>query len=93
MSTTIQPTQRVGRPRKHPQKDERVATLDFTPTVGGMAAMMSAPGVVREMMCVGTRGDGKTIGVLAGMLGHAAAHHGKGFDLPVKWLGVTDTSQ
>ena len=91
MSTTIQPTQRVGRPRKHPPKDERVATLDFTPTVGGMAAMMSAPGVVREMMCVGTRGDGKTIGVLAGMLGHAAAHHGKGFDLPVKWLGVTDT--
>ena len=85
-----QPSQAKGRPRKHKPGDERVLTLDFKPVVGQMVSAM-ANGEGREIMCVGTRGDGKTIGVLAGMVAHAAEHQAKGFPLPTKWIGVTDT--
>lgn len=85
-----QPAQKTGRPRKHKPGDERVLTLDFKPVVGQMVAAM-ANGEASEMMCVGTRGDGKTIGVLGGMVAHAAVHQAKGFPLPTKWIGVTDT--
>src|SRR3990172_3825716 len=89
-ATILMPQSHRGRPRKHVPTDPRTAVLDFTPTISAMCQMVLA-GTAREIMVVGTRGDGKTIGVLAAMLGHAAAHHAKGFPLPVKWLGVTDT--
>lgn len=46
---------------------------------------------VEEIACFGARGDGKTQGVLGGMIAHAEAHHAAGFPLPVKWLGAADT--
>jgi hypothetical protein len=44
-----------------------------------------------EVLCVGSRGDGKTIGVLSAMTQHAVTHHEAGYPLPVNWMGVTDT--
>lgn len=90
-STLLMPHRGQGRPRKHKPSEAKTATIEFTPTVAAMCRQMIEPSPVREIMCVGTRGDGKTIGVLGGMLGHAAAHQAAGFPLPVKWIGVTDT--
>jgi len=44
-----------------------------------------------EILEVGSRGDGKTIGLLCAMALHAVKHHEKGYPLPVNWMGVTDT--
>lgn len=85
-----QPKQAAGRPRKYPPSDDRVLNLEFRPVIGEMVSMI-ATGGAREVMCVGTRGDGKTIGVLGAMVAHAAVHQQKGFPLPTKWIGVTDT--
>lgn len=82
---------KTGRPRKHPPKGDRVAELSFTPTVSSVMQAMITQQRLTEIMCVGTRGDGKTIGVLAGMILQAKAHADAGYPLPVKWLGVADT--
>lgn len=46
---------------------------------------------VEEILALGPRGEGKTIGVLSGMILHALLHQHLGFDLPVLWLGARDT--
>ncbi len=86
----LSPTQRTGRPRTRPVPKERTVELCYGPTVS-TAIEALATGQARELAIYGTRGDGKTIGVLGGMLEHARVHHSKGFPLPVKWIGVTDT--
>lgn len=81
----------MGRPRtKTPIPPSRLLELKFRPTVMEMVKAV-ATGEAREIMCVGTRGDGKTIGVLGAMLAHAAQHQAAGHPLPVKWIGVADT--
>lgn len=90
-TTTIMPKQRTGRPRKNKPPDDRVAVMDMTATVSALFTAMVTPSEIREILCLGTRGDGKTIGVLAGMIGHAAKHKEHGFPLPAKWIGFTDT--
>ena len=100
MGTVMPKTGKAGGPRKTAPNDERTATLDFTPTVAAMCEAMTY-GDAREIMCVGTRGDGKTIGVLAGMISHASEHHSavdtrtgapkESHPLPTKWIGFTDT--
>ena len=44
-----------------------------------------------EILCLGTRGDGKTIRFMTGAIEHARAHHAAGYPLPVPWMAVTDT--
>lgn len=85
----VKPKQRTGRPRKH-RDAEREATILYKPTVLAFAQAV-AKGQAREIMCVGTRGDGKTQGMFGAMLMHAAEHARLGYQLPVKWIGVTDT--
>lgn len=64
--------------------------LSWTPTIQRVIADVVA-GAARETAVFGTRGDGKTQGVLGAMLGHALQHQAAGYPLPVPWMGVTDT--
>ncbi len=48
-------------------------------------------GAAREIAIIGTRGDGKTQGLLGGTIAHADAHHGAGYPLPVKWMAASST--
>jgi hypothetical protein len=64
--------------------------LTWTPTVRAFIADVVA-GRAREYGVFGTRGDGKTQGVLGAMLGHAVGHQAAGHPVPVRWMGVTDT--
>lgn len=68
----------------------RTLELTFRPTVGAMVTA-AAEGKAREICCLGTRGDGKTVGALGAMVAHALRHHEAGYLLPTKWLGVADT--
>ncbi len=88
--TVMPKNPKVGRPRVQVPKGDRVAALSFTATVSSVIRCL-VEGSAKEIMCVGTRGDGKTIGVLGGMILHAAEHAKRGYPLPVKWLGVADT--
>lgn len=78
----------TGRPPK--DYEARKLHLTFRPTVYELVQAV-ATGAAREVACFGTRGDGKTIGVLGAMLAHAGEHQRRGFPLPVRWIGVTDT--
>lgn len=89
MSEVLMPQRGGGRPRKHLPGEERTVRFEVTPTIG-KANSVIANGLAREVMIVGARGDGKTIGVLGGMCQHAKVHQDKKFELPTKWIGVTD---
>ena len=85
---------RANDPRLNP-KD---LNLDFTSTpVVARALHAIRDGWLHpecnEIALYGSRGDGKTIGILAGMIEHAKRHEELGGDLPVPWIGVTDTFQ
>lgn len=84
----FRPKQRSGRPRK--VTEERMLDLRFGPVMHQFVQAVAC-GEAREIACYGTRGDGKTIGILAAMIGHAAKHDEQKYDLPVRWIGVTDT--
>ena len=70
----------------------RNLVLDFTqqPVMASMIRCVME-GEASEMLCVGARGDGKTIGAFTAMLAHAKRHEEHGFALPVDWMGVMDT--
>ena len=93
--TTLTPSKRTGRPRKAAVPEARHAQLGFRPTIYEAIQAMRTGTMdgqpVRELALYGTRGDGKTWGVLGGMLAHAQAHAAAGHPLPVTWLGVRDT--
>jgi hypothetical protein len=48
-------------------------------------------GAASEILCIGTRGEGKTITALAAMGAHAIEHKKAGFFLPVPWAGIMST--
>ncbi len=72
--------------------------LNFPPVAGHFVQTVATgehpllPGAtVEEVLALGPRGEGKTIGVLSAMVFHAMKHQEAGFDLPVSWVGVRDT--
>lgn len=46
---------------------------------------------VREILCLGARGDGKSFAALWGLVLHAVEHQAAGYPLPITALGVRDT--
>lgn len=50
-----------------------------------------ADGLGDELFCFGPRGERKTSSAFVGMIAHARRHLAAGFELPVMWMGVTDT--
>lgn len=79
-------------PRLQNQKAE--IRFDNQPCVSGFVSAIAGDQLDKpEIACFGTRGDGKTIGALTGMIFHAQEHQRLGFRLPVRWMGVTDTFQ
>lgn len=70
----------------------QVMTLDFStaPTIDRFIDLIRNNDKP-EICCFGTRGDGKTIGALTGMICHAESHQQSGYSLPVNWMGVSDT--
>jgi hypothetical protein len=71
-----------------PRQKNKAISIDFAnqPVVAAFVRSI-ANGTDRptdnEIMCVGTRGDGKTIGWMVGAIEHARAHHAAGWPLPV----------
>ena len=67
--------------------------LDLKPIAGKfvLSAINGDPRTEREICCFGARGDGKTFAALIAMIYHAKRHVDEGYDLPVPWMGVTDT--
>jgi hypothetical protein len=79
-----------------PRLADRHAVIDFSnqPVIDSFTQAIKDGGAhpeCNEIFAFGTRGDGKTIGVMVGMIEHAQMHHATGFPLPVPWMGVTDT--
>lgn len=68
------------------------ATLRLRGVVSQAVQAIAKPSA-SEVFVFGTRGDGKTIGALAGMIAHARIHAEAGFELPTIWMGFTDTHQ
>lgn len=68
-------------------------TLRFRPGATEFLRLATDPSLteVREVACLGTRGDGKTIVALGSMVQHALYHKSLGHALPTTWLGVRDT--
>lgn len=67
--------------------------------VAGQFVLEAVQGEAQEVACFGARGDGKTFAALIAMILHAKRHHEEGqklkldYDIPVRWIGVTDTFQ
>ena len=80
-----------------PRAKNQICEIDFSnaPVVDSFVSHISVTGNNerggQEVLCVGSRGDGKTIAVLSAMPAHADQHYKKGYPLPVNWMGVTDT--
>jgi hypothetical protein len=79
-----------------PRLKNQVANFDFSeqPVIASFVSHIVNGTNERggnEVLCLGSRGDGKTIGMLWAMANHAVRHHEKGYPLPVNWMGVTDT--
>jgi hypothetical protein len=81
---------RLGRPPKTRERTDDELTLAWTETVAAFIWAV-AHGEADEIACFGTRGDGKTMGVLGAMIEHSRKHLEAGFKWPVHWIGVTDT--
>jgi len=81
------PNPKGGRPQTKP--DDRL----FVKLRGTAVEFMSSvsKGRAREYALYGPRGEGKTVTVLTAMVGHAGEHKEAGYELPVRWIGVTDT--
>jgi len=83
-------THTKGRPPSDPRKHDKNLVLKFGKVVNQFVNAV-AEGQASEIACFGTRGDGKTFGVLGAMFLHAMRHELAGYPLPVIWMGVTDT--
>jgi hypothetical protein len=67
-----------------------VLSLQPDPTASALILAVSR-GLAREILCLGPRGEGKTVSALLAMGAHASEHKKAGFPLPVPWCAITDT--